>query len=70
MRAVSVYIVLSFLPWAIYGVLAGQPFFHPALVVVPLVLQLLNVIGFVWWTRVKREAFKKVRGYLLVVFRC
>ncbi len=57
-RAVLVYIFLSIVPWVVYGVLSSM-FFNPFLIFCPLVLQLLNVFGFLWWVRVKRTAFKK-----------
>jgi hypothetical protein len=69
LRAVSVYILLSIVPWVVYGVLSASMFqyYSPVLIVVPLVLQLLNVMGFVWWVHVKRQCFKKV-GLLVLLF--
>jgi len=60
MKSLIVYMVLSFLPWIIFvAVISSTPDFNvPFLIAIPVVLQLLNVGGFLWWMRVKRKAFR------------
>jgi hypothetical protein len=58
-RAFFVYALLSIVPWLAYPILmVSSPVFNPWIIAVPVVLQLLNVAGFVWWVRKKRACLR------------